>query len=186
MGVEQSYPSDESVMKLIQSGQLDLLGILYTRHSASVFSLCVRIVPDRDTAEDLVHDSFMRVIRYRQKFRGQSRFSTWLYRIVRNVCLDHIGKRKREYAGIDALIANNACNGDHTQPDASEMSAEVRAFEALRKDQQSILVMSRIDGVGYAELAEFFDASEGATRVRVHRALRDLRQNLADLRRLES
>jgi RNA polymerase sigma-70 factor (ECF subfamily) len=181
-----SYPSDEAVMAKIQDGHLDLLGILFTRHSRKAYELCYRMVGDAHTSEDLVQESFLRVLRYRKSFRGEARFSTWLYRIVKNVCLDHIGAQNKENAAFEELKAESADDHSLAIPGDSDLGVVKAAFEALSTVQRELLIMSRIDGVGYREIAAHFGLSEGAARVRVHRTVRELKSNVTKLTEVES
>jgi len=173
-------------MTKIQEGHIDLLGILFSRHSKNAYAQCYRMVGDSQTSEDLVQESFLRVLRYRMKFRGDARFSTWLYRIVANVCLDHIGARRKEDAAFEALASDTDCLDSVTLPDESDIGIAKTAYDALLPEQQELLVLSRIDGVGYKEIAARYDISEGAARVRVHRTVRELKSNIIALTESES
>lgn len=173
-------------MAKIQDGHLDLLGILFSRHSKKAFELCFRMVGDAHTSEDLVQESFLRVLRYRKTFRGDARFSTWLYRIVKNVCLDHIGARNREDAAFEELKMASEEDLTPATPDDGDFGMVKAAFDALSAAQRELLVMSRIDGVGYKEIAAHFGMTEGAARVRVHRTVRELKSNVSKLTDAES
>lgn len=174
------YPTDEAIMHAIQGGDSDLLGLLFTRHSGKVFARCFQLVGDRNEADDLVQDSFLRVLRYRDSFKARARFSTWLYRIVTNVCLDHLRARGREVAGLRDLAATPAEGWGHAEP-SNRLSLTREALGRLPADKRKLLVRARLRGVGYAELARAAGVSEGAIRVRVHRALRELRSILESL-----
>ena len=178
--------TDEAVMTEIQAGRLDLLGVLYTRHSDRAYALCRRMVGDGSASEDLVQEAFLRVLRHRDKFRGDARFATWLHRIVRNVCLDHLNARNRENAAVQGL-ADEPCHRESFMPiDDSEISVTRMAFEKLSKEKQRCLIMARIDGCGYREIAARLGTSEGAARVRVHRAMNELKSNIESLGGRES
>ncbi len=173
-------------MAQIQEGHLDLLGVLFSRHSKRAYRLCYRMVGDGHTSEDLVQESFLRVLRYRKNFRGDSHFSTWLYRIVTNVCLDHLHARSKEVAAFDELVAESANFDSEMAPDDSDVGIVEAAFEALSPGQRELLVMSRIDGVGYREIAAHYGVTEGAARVRVHRTVRELKSSVTKLMEAES
>jgi RNA polymerase sigma-70 factor (ECF subfamily) len=173
-------------MAKVQDGHLDLLGILFTRHSKKAHELCYRMVGDAHISEDLVQESFLRVLRYRKSFRGDARFSTWLYRIVKNVCLDHIGAQSKEDAAFEELKAESADDHSLATPGDGDFGVVKAALEALSAVQRELLVMSRIDGVGYKEIATHFGLTEGAARVRVHRTIRELKSNVSKLTEVES
>lgn len=173
-------------MVKIQDGHLDLLGVLYARYSEKAYRLCYRTVTDSEMAEDLVQEAFLRVLRFRAQFRGDARFSTWLYTIVRNVCLDHVRKRTRENAAVGEMRIDPTGCEQSMSLDTSEMSAIKRAFDALKPEQKKMLVLSRVDGIGYKEIAEKLGFTEGAVRVRIHRALRKLKSDIARLKEFET
>ncbi len=173
-------------MAKIQDGHLDLLGVLFSRHSKKAYALCYRMVGDGHVSEDLVQESFLRVLRFRQNFRGDACFTTWLHRIATNVCLDHLGARRKETEAFRELAAEPADIGSQPAPDDSDVAIARAAFEALSPDQQELLVMSRINGVGYREIAVHYGVTEGAARVRVHRTVRELKSNVARLTEAES
>ena len=173
-------------MAKIQDGHLDLLGVLFSRHSRRAYALCYRMVGDGDISEDLVQEAFLRVLRFRKNFRGDASFATWLHRIATNVCLDHLGARRKETAAFAELAAEPMDTGSLPPPDDSEVAIARAAFEALSPDQQELLVMSRVNGVGYKEIAAHYGVTEGAARVRVHRTVRELKSNVTKLTESES
>jgi RNA polymerase sigma-70 factor (ECF subfamily) len=126
------------------------------------------------------------VLRFKAQFRGESRFSTWLYSIVRNVCLDHLRKRSRENEVASEMRVDATGCDDSMSLDTSEMSATHKAFEALKPEQKRLLVLSRVEGIGYKEIARILGFSEGAVRVRIHRTLRKLKSDIARLEELET
>lgn len=172
-------------MQKVQAGHLDLLGVLYTRYSDKAYKLCWRIVADNDVAEDLVQEAFLRVLRFRAQFRGDSQFSTWLYTIVRNVCLDHVRTRSRERAAVSEMRFDPTGFDESLSLDTSAMSATKKAFDALRPEQKTILMLSRVDGIGCKEIGEKLGVNAGAVRVRIHRTLRKLKSEIARLREME-
>ena len=88
--------SDEDLMRAAQTGDLDALGELFVRHQSRVYALCYRLTNDESAAHDLTQESFLRVLRYGHSFSGQAKFTTWLYRVVRNRCNDYHAARSRE------------------------------------------------------------------------------------------
>ena len=88
--------SDNELMLLLRGGSREAVGTLFARHHRSVYALCYRMTGDTAAADDLAQESFLRLLRYNENFDGRSLFTTWLYRVVRNLCLDHLSRRKRE------------------------------------------------------------------------------------------
>lgn len=168
-------------MSKIQEGHLDLLGVLFARHSQRAYSHCFRIVGNGEASEDLVQEAFLRVLRFRSSFRGESSFSTWFYRIVRNVCYDHLKAEKSESAAFDRLAIEQKSHETHVAIDDTEVSVTRIAFGKLSADQQQLLIMARVDGFGYREIASKLGITEGAARVRVHRTIAELQSIIDDL-----
>lgn len=173
-------------MAKIQEGHLDLLGVLFTRHSHKAFALCYRMVGDGDKSNDLVQEAFLRVLRYRDSFRGDASFATWLYRIVTNVCLDHLGSERRTDVLRERLATEAGMGESFLTIDESEVSVVSAAFQRLSADKQQLLTQSRIEGFGYKEIASNLGISEGAARVRVHRIVSELRSIMDDLKETSS
>ena len=173
-GGPRDYPSDRAMMRAIQEGHLDLLGVLYERHSSRVSAQCSGMVDDVEAVDDLVQEVFLRVLRYRQSYRGEAQFTTWLHRITRNVCLDHISARKKDKA-VDGHLASRPEAEPAQRPGAERLAVLRRALDSLDTEKRDLLVWRRLEGLSYAELAERFGVTEGALRVRVHRATIELK-----------
>lgn len=159
-------------MAAIQEGHVDLLGALFARYSDRVFRRCFELVGDRHEADDLLQESFLRVLRYRDSYKGTARFSTWLYRIATNVCLDHLRARKRDNTVTRDLTAASDFEAADCDPRLELLRV---AFERLAPEKRELLALARLQGHGYAEIAEQYGLTEGALRVRVHRAMKELK-----------
>jgi len=163
-------------MQAIQKGHLDLLGTLFSRYASRVFGRCFQLVRDRAEADDLLQEAFLRVLRYRASFRATARFSSWLYQITTNVCFDHLEARKRDSSIARELARDLEENVGFDEPDSDPRIELLRsALERLAPEPRELLTLVRLQGYGYAQLAERYGASEGAIRVRVHRALKELK-----------
>jgi RNA polymerase sigma-70 factor (ECF subfamily) len=172
--------TDEQLMQAIGRGNQEALGQLFDRHHAAVFRQCLGLVGNRQDAEDLVQDVFLRVWRYAGSYSGTAAVTTWLYRLVRNACLDHMqrGARLRpvNLDPTDARVAQA-----HAWPGAATDSAHEpahlleRLLGGLSYDQREIIVLNRYMDLGYPEIAEALGITVNAARVRLHRALHELR-----------
>ena len=166
-------PSDEELMLALRDGELSAFDALFRRHYEPVRALCARISASPSAGDDLAQDTFIRVLRHRGTFRGDARFTTWVYRIARNVCLEHIGRSARDrrvaerwFAEIDVPAAD--ASGEDTE-------ALTAAMRALTPEQREVLVLCRYHDLPFAEIAEILGCTAGAARVRAHRALAALR-----------
>ena len=180
----EAVGSDESLMRLIGRGDLDALGVLYSRHHERIHSLCYRLIGDTGATEDLVQESFLRVLKYARSFEGASRFTTWLYRLVSNLCLDHMARQAGEERRRQRLALNVEPQADHPQEEGDERLDLVRrALYRLSPKKREVLVLSRYENLKYKEIAEILGISVDSVKARAHRAMRDLRQIIQVLER---
>lgn len=172
-------PSDIDLMLAVRGGDLGQLGTLFERHHGAVYRLCFHLTRDAAASEDLTQEVFMRVLKYRRSYRPEGRFSAWLHAMARNACRDHLRSHLRRGEVSDST---------ETEPVSSEPSALralaarrdaaslVRALDELPREQRELLVLSRFERRRYAEIAERLGCSVGAVKVRVHRAVKRLRE----------
>jgi len=176
--------TDEDLMRMAQAGDLEAVGVLFTRHHRRVHALCYRLTGDAAAAEDLTQESFLRVIRYGRSFEGQAKFTTWLYRVVRNRCLDHNAARKRDRERQETMATDPTMHdtpGTPAAPDRERGELLGRALDRLPAKMREVLVLSRYQGLRYSEIAELCQDSVGAIKVRAHRAMRELRRIVLEL-----
>jgi RNA polymerase sigma-70 factor (ECF subfamily) len=168
-------PSDEQLMLALRDGELSAFDALFKRHYETVRGLCARITASGDGGDDLAQETFLRVLRHRTTFRGDARFTTWSYRIARNVCLEHVARSSRERRmaeqwRAESLTSTSSVGGD----DIAQLDAAMRALSA---EHREVLVLCRYQGLSFAEIGEILGCTAGAARVRAHRALGALRAN---------
>ncbi len=178
-------------MLRVKKGDLDAFDRLITRHRNPVVNTLSRIIGTADGAEDLAQEVFLRVYRSRKSYRPRARFTTWLYRIVRNIAVNAIRDRNRQ-AGIISLTDDaGGCSGEilsvKGQPGPEEFAeagdlqkALKKALTALTFDQRTALVLSRLEGMTHAETAEIMESSEGAVKMLVGRAKKRLADELRE------
>jgi RNA polymerase sigma factor (sigma-70 family) len=171
-------------MRAVRGGDLAQLGILFERYHGPVFDFLSRMTGDRVAAEDMVQDVFMRILKYRSTFRDEGTFETWLFRIARNARADYFRQRP-----VTEPLAEEALERPESQPgpagrlEASRERARLRqALLRLREDKREILVLARYRDLKYEQIAEILGIEVGAVKVRVHRAVRELREIYLQLR----
>ena|ERR671919_2811466 len=143
-----------------------------------VYTLAARLVGDRHEAEDVAQEAYLRVHRSLRTFRGDSSFQTWLYRIVANTAMTHLRKRGRfgDLADEPETVLRLADSGP---PEGEVDTDHVRvALNALPDAQRVILLMKDAYGFSCREIADEMGVSEGAVKVRLHRARRRLKDSL--------
>jgi RNA polymerase sigma-70 factor (ECF subfamily) len=170
--------SDQEHLSRLAAGDMAHLEPLYQRWQRRVAAQCYAMVGDQQLAADLCHDVFLRVALYARTFRGEAAFGTWLYTMARRVCLDHIARRQRQRRVLEQ-VHREAPRAMHQTPHLQRLRA---AFERLQPEQREILVLHRFHGWKLREIAEKMQATEGAIKVRAHRALLALRQEYHNVR----
>lgn len=173
-------PSDEDLMRRAGRGDLGSIGTLFARHHRRVRALCYRLTGDATVADDLVQESFLRVIRYGRGFDGRARFGTWLYRLVRNVCLDHMNASKRDDERRQRLALERDPPEQTDDPD-DRLALVREALYRLPPEKREILVLSRYGNLKYKEIAEICQVTVDTVKMRAHRAVRDLRRIFEEL-----
>jgi RNA polymerase sigma-70 factor (ECF subfamily) len=165
--------TDEALVALIAAGDADAGEQLFRRHYAEVRALCARISGDVSSADDLVQETFLRVMRFASGFKAKSTVRTWLYRIAFNVSADH---RKRSARRPPEIVQ------DRTEPSPDpRLELIERGLARLPEAQRQVLLLSRHHDLTHAQLGDILNCSEGTARVRVHRALVELKRIVHEL-----
>jgi RNA polymerase sigma-70 factor (ECF subfamily) len=164
------------LMRGVRDGEVAKLGLLFERHHGGLFDFFCRTVGDRPAAEDLVQEVFIRILKYRRTYRDEGRFQTWMFHIARNVRTDHVRKRRPDQLTND--VAEPATDGpDHAA--AIEAAQDVerlrRALMRLPDDRRELIVLARYRALSHDEIAAILRVDAGTVRVRLHRALKELR-----------
>jgi RNA polymerase sigma factor (sigma-70 family) len=165
---------DEDVMLQVRNGEVEMLGVLFDRYQAPLFNFYSKMTQDRTVSEDLVQEVFLRILRYRQTYRPNTAFRTWMYQIARNTRLDQVRKTHPEtpFASEPVAPTSLADSAQQQQEAALLQSALMR----LPEDKRELLVLSRFQELKYDEIARLLGCEAGTVKVRVHRALQQLRQ----------
>ncbi len=153
-----------------QEGDVRAFEMLARRHQAVLYRLAVRVMGDAGEAEDALQEALLDAWRRIERFRGDSTFSTWMYRIVTNRCIAML--RKRRPVPLDE--ADDTSVAPDSPARAAELDAELealgRALQDLSDELRICWVLRELEGLGYREIAEITGASEDAVRGRIHRA----------------
>ena len=164
-------------MRAVRDGDLAKLGPLFERYHVPLFDFLTRMTGDRTAAEDLVQDIFMRILKYRSTFRDAGSFETWLFSIARNARADYFRKRRfNEPLAEEAMEQPETSPGPGRQLEVDRERARLRrALMLLREDKRELIVLARYQDMKYEQIAEMLGIEVGAVKVRIHRAIRELR-----------
>lgn len=171
-------------MLAVRGGDLYALGLLFQRHQARVHALCARLAGDAATADDLVQETFLRILRYRHTFKGDAKFTTWMYRIARNATLRHLERRSRRAEREAAAGRDTAIAAEESSLDPDRVARLEAGLAALPPDQREVLTLSRFHDLKYHEIADVCGCTVEAVKARIYRAMKTLRREMDPKERL--
>ena len=164
----------------VKDGDLDKLGLLFERYKKPLFGFFYSLNKDAPLSEDLVQNVFLRILKYRYLFRGDGDFRTWMFHIARNVSHDHFRKMKWNGRSDDLdqwqeKLSNNENRQTEFQHD-EEMQLLSQALDKLPEEKREIILLSKFHEKQYREIGEILGCTEGAVKVKVFRALHELKE----------
>jgi RNA polymerase sigma-70 factor (ECF subfamily) len=176
--------SDTELMIRVREGDVGELARLFQRHSGRLLNYFLKMTGDRALSEDLVQEVYIRMLKYRKRFEARgSGFAPWMFRLAHNVGMDHFRKRRPEQTA--ETEAWNLASQDPSPAAALEEKESHRllhqALRALPPRRREALVLSRFEHKKYKEIAEIVGCSVGAVKLRVHRAMLELRESYSNL-----
>ncbi len=188
---------DADLVSLAQEGREAAYRELVQRYERPVFSLIFRMVRDREVAEDLAQDTFIKVLNHIDKYRPEFKLSSWLFKIANNVAIDFLRKRQLDTISIDGSPhARSAAEIEATSFDvvarqesaldemeAKELGTAIeRAIQQLRPEYRACIMLRHVEGRSYEEIAATLDLPLGTVKTYIHRARHQLRDALEGLR----
>jgi len=171
--------SDFEVIRRVLHGETAAFELLVRRYQQTILRLTQRMTRNVEDAEDLAQDAFVQAYRSLASFHGQSSFSTWLYRIAVNLCLNHRRATRRE----DPMEVNGNVPDAREDSLARLLAAErdralAAAIEELPPQQRATLTLRVYQGLGHREIAEILDCAEGTAKANYFHAIRTLQRKL--------
>ena len=181
---------DEALIRRAASGDDGAFETLMRAHQKQVYNLCLRMCGNAEDAFDLSQEAFLRAWRGLAQYQFEAEFSTWLYRLTRNVCIDHLRRRKRE----DTVPLEQEQDGEvivlpipdgAPGPEERALHEEKRrvlaeAMLSLPEEQREILILRVVNDLSYEQIAQILDLQLGTVKSRLARARMQLKKNLAD------
>lgn len=189
--MEYTHDPDAALMLRVKDGDREAFETLVEKYKQPVVNLIYRTLPDATEAEDIAQHAFVQVYKSAHRYQPAAKFSTWLFTIARNLCLNEIRRRSRHPA--DSLDATSAENEDQplhqyedrrtfSPPDSvlqEELEEKIEAaLAALPEKQRTALMLCRQEDVSYEEMAKILDCSLSATKSLIHRARETLKSQL--------
>lgn len=188
---------DADVVRLAQQGRELAFRELVRRYERPVFSLVFRMVRDRELAEDLSQDAFIKVLNHIDRYSPEFKFSSWLFKIANNVAIDHLRRRRIDTISMDG--SPNASSASEVEAstlelgsdqesaleelEAKELGSSIeRAIGGLRPEYRSCIMLRHVEGRSYEEIAATLDLPLGTVKTYIHRARHELRKALEHTR----
>ncbi|MEP7345227.1 MAG: sigma-70 family RNA polymerase sigma factor [Gemmatimonadaceae bacterium] len=184
---------DADLVALAQEGREAAFRELVRRYERPVFSLIFRMVRDRETAEDLAQDSFIKVLNHIDRYRPEFKLSSWLFKIANNVAIDFLRRRQIDtisldgsphaatQAEVEATSFDVAVRQESAleEMEAKELGSAIeRAITGLRPEYRSCILLRHVEGRSYEEIAATLDLPLGTVKTYIHRARHQLREAL--------
>ncbi|MED5372346.1 MAG: sigma-70 family RNA polymerase sigma factor [Myxococcota bacterium] len=183
---------DTAVVEAVLAGDSAAYRSLVERYQRRIYAMVTGMVRDKEDARDLTQEAFIKAFKNLERFRKDSSFYTWLYRIAMNLAIDHLRKHgKRKHAEFDEQIATRdgegAIDERHRSLDPSKELQRKRlgdrifnALDQLSPDHRQIVVLREVEGLSYKEIGEVLEIPEGTVMSRLFYARRKLQEMLQD------
>ena len=179
--------TDMDILSEVSAGKVDAYGKIVGRYHGRLYNFIYRFVGDRETAEDIVQETFLRAFRKRDEYRAIANFSTWLFTIAGNLAKSELRRRKR-WRMISAERADVTDTGmelpdESARPDkvAESSIADVQiqnAINSLPNNYRQVILLRDVEGMSYQEISEIVDCPVGTVKSRGNRARLKLQQKL--------
>ena len=170
--------SDNSLMLKVKEGEIHKLGLLYERYKKRLFGFFFQMNKNASLSEDLVQNVFIKILKYKHTFNEESKFITWIFQIARNEMYDEFKKQKKnQHKDIEEV--GYTISGDVTIDERIEnienSSTLNSALNLLSSEKKEVIVLNKIKELKYKEVGEIIGCSEGNARIKVYRAINELK-----------
>jgi RNA polymerase sigma-70 factor (ECF subfamily) len=194
---ELAARADQEIVALARGGEEAAYRELVRRYERPLFSLLYRMVRDRELAEDLAQETFVKALNAIESYRPEYKFSSWIFKIANNAAIDHLRRRELDTLSLEgsphaetpeAIEATALQIGDRQESpldevEARELGGEIEAAIAkLRPEYRSCILLRHVEGRAYEEIAEILGLPLGTVKTYIHRARNELRRELGHLR----
>jgi RNA polymerase sigma-70 factor (ECF subfamily) len=174
--------SDQDLMRIVQAGDFSPASEIYDRYSSRIYNFAFRFLRNSEAAEDATQEVFVKMLKHANQFHGDAKLSTWLFSITANWCRDYLRKADNKPKESDDVLVTLPSSSEQS-PDRNLEQKEneqriKKALAMLTPEQREAILLSRYQGLSYAEIAQISGCSEGAVKTRVFRAMETLKKAL--------
>lgn len=189
--------TNTNLLQRFQNGDESAFREIVEQHKLSVLNLCYRFVGNKEDAEDIAQDVFIRILKAAPRYKPEASLSTWIYRITVNVCLNFQRRKKiLNFFSLNHEYESGQTAGDRLpelisedQPDSDLEKQELQqlvqdAIQSLPENQQTVILLHRFEGLSYQEIADVLDTTVSAVESRLHRAKLNLQKKLKSAKKM--
>jgi len=163
--------NEEKLIEAIVNGDANSFGLIVDGYKNMVYTLCIQLMKDSMLAEELAQDSFLKAYKNMSSYRGESKFSTWLYKIAYNTCLSALRKKTVEHSDLnESIVGGYSNNGlqNLEQEDRNSMLKEV--LQTLKEEDRAVIHLFYLEEMSIKEIIEITGISESNIKVKLHRS----------------
>jgi RNA polymerase sigma-70 factor (ECF subfamily) len=173
---------DREIMLMVKDGDVHKLGLLFDRHAQGLFNYFQLQVRERFKSEDLVQNVFYKILKYRHTFKEGADFRVWMYAIARNEKVNFFKTNRVSDEEVDSEQTDeNSDNPENALASKADKKHLTRALERMSPDNRELLILSKYTGLPYSQIAEMFECTVGAIKVRIFRAMQELKAQFINI-----
>jgi RNA polymerase sigma-70 factor (ECF subfamily) len=181
--------SDSQIIERTLGGEPEAFNILVRRWERHIYSLTLRMLGRDEEAKDATQETFLSAYRNLSKFRGEAKFSSWIYRIALNICNTKLRSRMKSTVSLEE---QREMTGFELAAEAEELGSDIqqqqiarhvrRALQGLPAEMRQVIIMKEYEGLKFAEIAEILGVPLSTVKTRMYTGLSELRKRLEHLR----
>jgi RNA polymerase sigma-70 factor (ECF subfamily) len=163
-------------MLSVKNGDVQKLGLLFDKYSKGLYVYFHLQIKDRLKSEDLVQNVFYNILKYRHTYKDGADFKAWMYTIARNEKIHYFKKRRVSHIDVDIERSNEiSSNPEKNLEQKTNINHLNMALQRISSDNRELIILSRFNGLPYSEISEIVGCRIGTLKVRMHRAIRELK-----------
>ncbi len=171
--------SDQILIEQVTAGDKSKMGVLYERHSQDLFKYFVRLTRDRGKSEDLVQNVFLRMLKYSHNFKGEGKFTYWMFSIARNTWIDEHRKsnplkKMKELDNVDQKYMEDPVDLQQEVEHRERKEILQYALDQLAPEKKEAIVLSRFHDMKYQDIAKIANCTESTVKSRIRRGIAEM------------
>lgn len=167
--------TDEELMHIVSEGNLDAMTYIFDRYQVRLYNFYYQKVKDVAVCEDLTQNVFLKVIKYKHSYKG-GKFVSWIFKIARNLFYDHYQEQKKTQPFENIDDVSSELNEESIEKE-EEISHLMKVLNNLSDTDKELIIMNRIEGIKYEQIAEIIGSNTIAVKTKIHRIVKKLRTN---------